>query len=503
MTAGMVFAALGLAIAFAVPFVDPALLTLNLAAVSGGLDVPPGHLGFLASVATMVVAVAVLAVGNLGDIYGLKRLLVYGLLAHIGVELLAGLSPNYPFLLVLRVADGVALTALAGLSLALLTVSVPSTIRPMAIGIVMAADALLYGVSPLIGGWVVGILGWRGLFLVTPGLALVALVLIARYVGEPPRQPPRGLDIVGVSLFGLALLGVIYGLGAAQTGFTSAQAWLPLLGAGLALAVFVRHERRARHPALDLALFARPGFVVAVLSVLTFNFLCSGFSVVLGQFGGIILGLSATTIGLVYLPGTVLLAGVSILAGHLVTKYSARPVLITGLGVLAASGLVMVISATPSMALWVLVLATFLLNLGTYLASTPASDTILSYATPDTAGSVAAMRSTFGTAGYALGPTVYIALFNVFFHRQWLADAEARGLSAQQAEHAVDAVRSSLAHSPGVSIFDPNLVQQASGLTLDWDFTNGVRLTMLAVTLVPLALAIVTYFVLPRRPRPF
>jgi DHA2 family multidrug resistance protein-like MFS transporter len=202
----------------------------------------------------------------------------------------------------------------------------------------------------------------------------------------------------------------------------------------------------------------------------------------------------------VYLPGTVLLAGVSILAGHLVAKYTARPVLIAGLLVLVASGLVMAITAAPTMALWVLVLATFLLNFGADLASTPASDTVLSYAAPDEAGSVAAMRSTFGTAGYALGPTVYIVLFNVFFHREWLADAHSRGLSAQEAQHAVDAVRSSLAHSPGVPRFDPNLVQQASGLTLGWDFTNGVRLTMLAVTLVPLALAILTYFAMPRRP---
>jgi MFS family permease len=499
MTGGMFFAALGLAIAFAIPGIDPRLLTLNLSAVSRGLDVPASHLGFLASAATLVVAAAVLAVGNLGDTYGLKRLLVYGLLANIVVELLAGLSPNYPFLLVMRLADGLALTALAGLSLALLTVSVPPQIRPVAIGIFMATDAIVYGVSPLVGGWLVGILGWRALFVVTPVLALVALVLTARHVVEPPRQPARGLDIVGVGLFGVALLGLIYGMSAAQNGLTSLQAWLPLLGAGLAFTAFVRHERQVQHPALDLALFARPVFVVALLAVLSIGFLCGGFSVVLGQFGGIILGLSAQSIGLLYLPGTVLLAGVSILAGHLVAKYTARPVLITGLLALVASGLVMAIAATPAMALWVLVLATFLLNLGADLASTPTSDMILSYAAPDNAGSVAATRSAFGTAGSALGPTVYIVLFSVFFQRRWLADAHSRGLSAQQAEHAVDAVRSSLANSPGVSRFDPNLVQQASGLTLGWDFTNGVRLTMLAVTVVPLALAIWTYLVMPRR----
>ena len=104
---------------------------------------------------------------------------------------------------------------------------------------------------------------------------------------------------------------------------------------------------------------------------------------VLGQFGGIILGLSAQSIGLVYLPGTVLLAGASLWAGHLVAEYTARPVLITGLLVLVASGLVMAITASPTMALWVLVLATWLLNLGADLASTPASDTVLADAAPN------------------------------------------------------------------------------------------------------------------------
>ena len=90
-----------------------------------------------------------------------------------------------------------------------------------------------------------------------------------------------------------------------------------------------------------------------------------------------------------YLPGTVL-AGASLWAGHLVGKYTARPVLIAGLLVLVASGLVMAITAAPSMALWTLVLATWLLNLGADLAATPSSDTVLAYAPPEKAGSVAA-----------------------------------------------------------------------------------------------------------------
>ncbi len=499
MTAKTFLVTLGLSVAFAITAVDPLLLTLNLSKVGRGLDVPANLIGFLGSAATLVVASAVLAVGNLGDIYGLKRLLMYGLGAGVLFGLLAALSPNHLFLLATRLADGLALSALLGLSLALLTVSVPPEVRPKAIGIFMATDAILYGVTPLVGGWVVETLGWRGLFLITPLLALAALALIARYVAEPPRQPGRGLDPVGVSLFGAALLSLVFGIGATQNGLTSPQAWVPLAGAGLALVAFLRHERQVREPALDLALFSKRAFVVAALVALTFNFLSAGLGVVLGQFGGVVLALPAETIGLFYLPGTILLAGASILSGRLVARHTARPVFVTGLLVLAASGLVLAATASPTMALWGLVLVTWLCNLGCFLLATPVSDTILSHAGTGTTGSVAAVQPAFGMTGYALGPTIYILLLNLFFQRRWLADAESRGLSAKQAEHAVDAVKSAMASSPGTTRFDPNLIQQASGLSLRLDYTNGLRLTMLVVTLAPLALAILAHFLIPRR----
>ncbi|WAL63420.1 MFS transporter [Amycolatopsis cynarae] len=496
-----VLTVLGPALAFAITTVDPVLLTLNLPEISRGLHVPPAQVGLLGSAATLVVAAAVLAVGNLGDSYGLKRLLIYGLAATIVFQLLAALSPNHWFLLAMRFADGFALTALLGLSLALLTVSVPDEFRPTAIGIFLASQATLYGISPLLGGWVVGAAGWRWLFVITPPLALVALLLTARYVPDPPRRPARPVDVTGVCLFGLALLSLVYGISAAQNGFASPRTWVPLVIAAVGFATFLWHERRARHPALDLSLFTRSDFVAATLAVLTFNFLVAGLGVILGRFGGLILGLPPRAVGLLYLPGTVLLAVTSVLTGRMVLRHGARRVLLTGLLVMIAGGLVVAFGASPVMALWLLILATWLINLGSFVTATPASDTILARATPADAGAVAAVQPTFGMTGYALGPTIYILLLNLFFHREWVADARTAGESVQQAQSGVDAVRSSLATSPGTPKFDPNLVQQRTGLALDLDYTNGVRLTMLVVTLLPVAVAILVFFAMPRRRR--
>jgi MFS family permease len=358
----------------------------------------------------------------------------------------------------------------------------------------MATDTVLYGVTPLVGGWVVETFGWRALFLVTPPIALVALLVTARYATESPPRHEMVLDVLGVVLFGVALLGLVAGIGAVPDGITEPRAWVPLATSMLAVAGFVLHERRAQQPALDPAIFKRRAFMVTVLlAVVTINLLAAGLGTVLGQLGGDVVGLSSQQIGLLYLPGTAVIAVASVLAGRAVGRYTARPVLITGLLVALASGLVLAFTASPSMAVAVLVLIVWLSNFGGFVASTASADTILSQARAGNTGAVAAVQPAFGMTGYALGPTLYILLLGLFFHREYQADAGARGMSAQSAEQSVSAVTMSMSHSAGTAGYDPNLVQLAHGLDLPADYTHAVTATMLVVTLLPVVVATLVF----------
>ncbi|MFF9058115.1 MFS transporter [Streptomyces sp. NPDC014882] len=489
----------GLALAFSITGIDPLILSLNMPQISRALDVPPDVVGLLGGAATLVMAAAVLAVGNLGDAFGLKRMLTLGLVGDIAVNLLSAISPGYVFLLVTRLLDGLALAMVLGVAMALLKSSVPPEKRPTAIGIFMAIDMVLFGVVPAAGGWVVEVVGWRWLFLVAPLMSLVALWLTARYVTEPPVLQRRGIDVVGVSLVGLTLLTLVHGVAEAENGISQVQAWLPLVISAVTGVLFVLHERRTADPVLDLSLFRSGPFAVAAVASLMLNFLIAGFSFALGQFGSVILSLSPRTIGLLFLPGTLAIAAGVILAGRLIGKYTPRPVLVTGLLLMAAGGLLMAATADPAMALWIVVLATWLTNLGSLVTSSAVAETILASAPPGKSGAVASVQPAFGMTGYALGPAVYLLLLNLFFQRQWLNDAEDRGISVTEADQAVDETRSALAHSPGSAGYDPNLLRQ-SGLDLGLDFTNGLRLTMLVVSILPLVLAVVAHRVMRRRP---
>jgi MFS transporter, DHA2 family, multidrug resistance protein len=411
---------------------------------------------------------------------------------------LTAFSPNYQILIVMRFLDGLALTALLGLSLALLTASVSAAMRPAAIGLFLAVYAIFTGIMPLISGLAVGNFGWRSAFLICPVISIVGLVLIARFVDDPAaHNPNRKLDIGGILLFGIGLLGIVYGIGQIQNGLTDPGTWIPLTVGVIALLAFVPWERRQREPALDLALFLLPAFVVAILADAVLNFYSGGFGVLLGQFGTGVLGLSEAATGLIMLPSALAGAVGSILAGRLIPKYTNRVVMIVGLLILAASSITMSF-ASPTMPVWLLTLAYILVALGNASTQTSSSDVILGAAPPDRVGAVSAMKPAAGMTGYTLGPTFFVLLLNVFFSRAWFEDAEARGLTDQQAQQALDVATQAAANSSPVVPYNPYLVQQTVEVARA-DYSTGVMITMLIITVVPLIVAALAYFLTPRR----
>jgi MFS transporter, DHA2 family, multidrug resistance protein len=489
---------LATSIPFVVTGVDPLLLSLNLPAIRQDLGIPSDLVGFTGSVATLVMAAAVLGVGNLGDLYGHKRLLIYGLIGNIVFQVLTAFSPTYQFLIVMRFLDGLALTALLGLSLALLTAAVPAAIRPAAIGLFLAVYTIFTGIMPLVSGLMVGSFGWQSSFLICPVISIVGLILISWFVPDPSaHNPERKLDVGGILLFGISLLGLIYGIGQIQNGLTNPGTWIPLAVGALALLAFVPYERRQREPALDLALFLMPAFVVAILADAVLNFYSGGFGVLLGQFGTGVLGLSEAAIGLIAIPSALAGAVVSILAGRLSPKYTNRVVMIVGLLILAASSIAMSF-ASPTMPVWLLTLAYILVACGNASTQTSSADVILGAAPPDRVGAVSAMKPAAGMTGYTLGPTIFVLLLNVFFSRAWFGDAEARGLTDQQAQQALDVATQAAANSSPVVPYNPYLVQQSVEVARA-DYSTGVMITMLIITVVPLIVAALAYFLIPRR----
>jgi MFS family permease len=190
----------------------------------------------------------------------------------------------------------------------------------------------------------------------------------------------------------------------------------------------------------------------------------------------------------------------SVAAGRLIPKYTQRFVMIAGLFILAASSVTMSF-ASLTMPVWLLVLAYVLVSLGNATTQTASSDVILGAAPPDRVGAVAAVKPATGMAGYTLGPTVFILLLNVFFGRAWFEEAGVRGLTDKQAQYALDVVIQSATGSNPTVPYDPFLVQQAVEVARA-NYSTAVMITMLIVTVVPLVVAALAYFLIPRHMSP-
>lgn len=121
---------------------------------------------------TAVVVVA----GRLGDVHGLKRMLVAGLGLFAVASLVCGLAPSLPLLVAARAVQGIGAAFLMTLSMALIRETAGEARVGRAMGLLGTMSALGMALGPVLGGMLVPATGWRGVFLVQAPLAGLGLI---------------------------------------------------------------------------------------------------------------------------------------------------------------------------------------------------------------------------------------------------------------------------------------------------------------------------------------
>jgi MFS family permease len=225
-------------------------------------------------------AAAVVVVGRLGDRYGLRRVHLIGLVLTLVGALAGGLAPTLPGLIAARALQGLGAACLMTLAMALMRASAGPERAGRAMGLLGTMSALGTALGPALGGLLLPLTGWRGLFLVQ--VPVVALTLALAYAALPPDRAAAPTQARGT------LLG------------------LP--------------ERRL---AGDLTV----NLLVAAVMMTT---------LVVGPFYlGLGLGLGATLVGLVMTVGPVVSIASGVPSGRLVDAFGAARVVRVGLALLA------------------------------------------------------------------------------------------------------------------------------------------------------------------------
>lgn len=287
---------------------------------------------------TLMVASLVLVGGTLGDHFGRRRIYGIGVALYALASAWCGLAPDVEQLIAARALQGLGGALLVPGSLAIITTSFDDAERGRAIGTWSGLSAVSTAVGPLLGGWLVDAVSWRGVFFINIPLAAAVLILLYRHVPES-RDPEASdrLDWPGALLAATGLGALVFGLiEAGSQGFTPVV--LASLGAGAALLVgFVANEARSRAPMMPLGLFASRNFsgtnilTLLLYAALSGMFFFLGFNLVQVQ------GYSATATGMALLPFIVLISTLSRWSGGLATRYGPRLPLVAG-PVIAGAG---------------------------------------------------------------------------------------------------------------------------------------------------------------------
>jgi EmrB/QacA subfamily drug resistance transporter len=346
--------------------------------------------------------------GALGDHFGRRLLLVVGTSIFAVTSLLCALAPSLPVLLAARGAQGIGAALLLPNSLALLNAAFEGEKRGRAVGIWAAAGAAAAAVAPLIGGWLVGTVGWPAIFYINLPLAAGAILLALRYVAESREAGTGRTDYSGALLVTAGLGGVTYALTLwSASGRFTGQA-IVALAAGVALLVaFLIVERRRRQRAMmPLDLFADRCF--SGLNLMTF-LLYGAFAAAMLLIPYVLItsgGYSPVQAGLAMLPLPVLMTSVSPTMGGLAARLGPRLPLTVGPLVVAA-GMVLARMMGPDSSYWTGAFPTILvMALGMTIAVAPLTSSVL--------GSVeeqhVAMASGFNSAVARLGGLIATAL---------------------------------------------------------------------------------------------
>ena len=395
--------------------IDMTVLYTALPRLTQELQASPSEKLWIVNAYALTVAGLLPASGALGDRYGAKPLFLGGLLVFGLASLLAAFAPSPNVLIGGRVAlaIGAAMMMPATLSIIRHTFE-DERERSLAIGIWAAIASGGAAFGPILGGFLLEFFWWGSVFLINVPIVALALVLGSLFVPNKKGSAHHPFSL-------MASVQIMVGLVASTLAIKEFGKPEPSLAiaaiAGVTgivfVSAFIRGQRRAARPMLDLRLFANASFSGGVIAALIAASALIGLELAMTQRFQLVLGLSPLEAGirLLPLPLAAFLAGP--VAGRLLPRFGMR-MLPVSMALMAVGGLIHLFGMQS---LVVEIVSMVVIGIGVGATMTSASASILHNATAESAGTAASVEEVSFELGGAMGVTIFgSALAAIYTH---------------------------------------------------------------------------------------
>ncbi|WP_067479210.1 MFS transporter [Nocardia amamiensis] len=394
---------------------DISVLFLALPTLTVDLDPSADQQLWILDIYGFLIAGLLITMGNLGDRVGRRNILLAGAAVFGIASVIAAFAPSAGVLIAARALMGIGGATLLPSSLALISSLFPDAReRATAIGVWTAFFAGGSAVGPIIGGMLLHQFWWGSVFLINIPVLLI-LLAFGPFVLPEHRAGIRGpLDLPSVALSIGGILPVVYGIKHAATEGIDAQAVvIALIGAVLS-AVFVRRQRQLDEPLLDLRLFARVPFSVAIGSSLIGMMSLAGLSYLTSVYLQSVTGRSPLAAALLGIPMAIAVFVCSMGGARVGHRFGVTATFVFAL-LASAVGNLLVLGVGVHGGLWWYLTGSTIAGIGYGLVFTLVSDVAVSSVPPERAGSAVGISETSFELGNALGLALLGSLAALIF----------------------------------------------------------------------------------------
>src|SRR5436305_4067552 len=305
---------------------DNTVVNVSLPSIQRDLHASLSSLEWTLNAYTLTFAVLMVTGGRLGDIFGRRRMFLFGVVVFGVASAAIGFAPNDTVLVTFRAVQGIGAAFMMPGTLSIITQAFPPHQRGMAIGTWAGVSAMALAIGPVLGGFLTQQVSWRAIFFINPPIAVIA-VAVTLFAAHESRDETVGksVDYLGIGALTLGLTALVLALvqgNAWHWGSTRIIALFVVAIVGLA--GFVQIERRVKAPMIDFTFFRSRTSLGANLVgfLITFAMFAQFFFITIYMQN--ILHYSPLQTGLRFLPSTLLIIVMGQLAVRLTVTVGTR-----------------------------------------------------------------------------------------------------------------------------------------------------------------------------------
>lgn len=393
---------------------DASIVNVSLPTLVRELDASFDRVQWVTLAYVIAITSLLLPAGRLAQMRGAKRLYLFGFLIFTIGSLLCGLAPNVGALIAFRVIQGIGGSITQALGPALVVTAFPPSERGKAIGFILSAVSIGLVSGPVVGGFILGSLGWPFIFLLNVPIGIAAISLGARILPEGARGTGGRFDLRGATLLTIGLTLLVVGLNRIQTLGLDSPVVIALIAGGLALlAGFGWWQTRTRWPTIQPAMFRVSDFTAATLAgYLTFAGAATQI-LLLPFYLQRVLELPVQQVGLLMVTVPALMGLLGTPSGMLADRTSSRTVGALGIGIVAV-GLASLTTMTADTTPWAVVPRLAVIGVGMAMFNSGNASMLMGSATAEHRNQASAVlalaRNMAQATGQALWGTIWASI---------------------------------------------------------------------------------------------